>query len=250
MKLKCLIVDDEPLARNLLKDYIEKLHPTLQLVGECANALEAQNYLSRNTVDILFLDIEMPDLDGIEFLSSLISPPLTVFTTAYSEYAAKTYEFENVVDYLVKPIAFNRFVKTTNRIVDGLNKKNELLENEYKPIEPIEIQNKKENYIFIKINGKFIKIQHSDIRYVESYGEYAKIYTEDNMLMSRLSLSKMVDSLPSDIFIRIHRSYIINVNCILHVDGNQVAIEDKKIPVSRGKKEELLNFIKNNSFNE
>ncbi len=253
MKLKCLVVDDEPLARELLKDYIEKLHPTLQLTGQCSNALEAQNYISNNTVDILFLDIEMTDLNGIDFLNSLSSPPLTVFTTAYSEYAAKTYELENVVDYLVKPIAFNRFVKTTNRIVDILNKGSKLSNEENTPIESIEIQKKEEaneDFIFIKNEGKFIKVKHLDIRYIESYGEYAKIYLDNSMIMSRLSLSKIIDNLPSNRFIRIHRSYIINVSFLSHLEGNQVTIKDKKIPVSRGKKEELLNFIKNNSFND
>ena len=123
MKLKCLVVDDEPLACNLLKDYVEKLYPTLVIEGVCSSAIEAQNFLCKNHVDVLFMDIEMPNLSGMDFLKSLSNPPYTIITSAYSEFAVTSYELDNIVDYLIKPIAFNRFVKATNRVLDLLNKK-------------------------------------------------------------------------------------------------------------------------------
>ncbi|MDY8136133.1 LytTR family DNA-binding domain-containing protein [Aquimarina sp. 2201CG5-10] len=252
MKLKCLVVDDEPLASSLIKDYIKKLHPTLTVAGVCNSAIEAQNYLSKNEIDVLFMDIEMPNINGIDFLRAFNNPPYTVITTAYSEFAATSYELNNVVDYLIKPIAFERFVKTANRLITTINKDNNASKgtNSYNNISLPETKEKKNNYIFLKQDGKIIKVDHSNIRYIESFGEYAKFFTEESRVVSRLALSKILATLPSTQFIRIHRSYIINISFVTHLEGNQVVMGDTAIPVSRGKKDELLNFIKTHGYLE
>ncbi len=252
MKLKCLVVDDEPLARNLLKGYIEKLYPTLVIEGVCNSAIEAQNFLFKNHVDVLFMDIEMPNLSGMDFLKSLSNPPFTIITSAYSEFAVTSYELDNIVDYLIKPIAFNRFVKATNRVVCLLNKDENVaitknVESTSHTGVPVLIE-KKSDYIFFRQESKIIKVNHNGIRYIQSFGEYAKVYTEEGRIVSRLALSKILDNLPRERFIRIHRSYIVNLQFISHLEGNHVMIGDAAIPVSRGKKEELLSFIKANGY--
>lgn len=252
MELKCLVVDDEYLACDLLKDYIEMLYPTFIVEGVCNSAIEAQQFLSKTSVDVLFMDIEMPNLNGMDFLRSLDNPPPTVITTAYSEFAASSYELNNVVDYLIKPIPFHRFVKAANRLVNSVNKENNTIqENVVIPSARVllhEENEAKSDCIFLKENGKIIKINHTSIKYIESFGEYAKVYTEEGRVVSRLALSKILDSLPNERFIRIHRSYIINLEFITHLEGNQVIMGDSVIPVSRGKKEELLNFIKTHGY--
>ncbi|QTE23261.1 LytR/AlgR family response regulator transcription factor [Polaribacter cellanae] len=252
MKLKCLVVDDEPLARELLKDYIERLNPTLILQDVCDNAIKAQGILSKNEIDILFIDIEMPNINGFDFIKSLNNPPYTVFTTAYSEFAVASYELNNVFDYLIKPIAFSRFIKTVNKFVDIVNNNSYVLNRENNYFKKISIPIEKEEkskYLFLKQDGKIIKLDHSEIFFIESFGEYVKVNIKNKRVVSRLSLSKLMDNLPSNQFIRIHRSYIVNVKFITHIEGNQVVVcDDAKIPISRSKKDELLDFIKTHGY--
>lgn len=229
---KCLIVDDETLAQELLENHISKI-PELTLIGKCHTAIEAMTFLKKEKVDILFLDIEMPDLTGIEFLKSLSNPPLTVFTTAYSEYALEGFELE-AIDYLLKPITFNRFFKTATRLLKVLTK-HQTTTVQFQP------SKKEENrYIFVKSDGKAIKINFDDILYIESLQKYARFFTTKENIVTLMSLTKLEEILPSENFMRIHKSYIANLSKITGIEGNRVHIEAYTATISKTIKPELI----------
>lgn len=227
MKIKCVITDDEPFARKGLKGYVEKVD-FLSLVGECENALQLNTLLKTQDVDLLFLDIEMPYLSGLDFLSGLQNPPKVILTTAYEQYALKGYEF-NVSDYLLKPISFERFLKAVNRIYEACEKEQKVEETD--------------NYIFVKSGGLYKKIIFDDILYVESMENYVVIYTSSSKEIIHSTLKNMMEVLPSSIFLQVHRSYIVNVHQIQSVDGNQLIIGTYKIPVGKGLREEVFRTI-------
>lgn len=236
-KYQCLIVDDEALARELLVNYIEKI-PHLEIVATCATAMEAMAILQQKTVDILFLDIEMPNLNGIKFLQSLPNQPATILTTAYSEYALKGYEL-GVIDYLLKPIEFERFLKAVMRINT--------------PNQPITIKNLveekvPETHFFVKSEGKFIQIAFEDITFIEALQKYIRIHTENKKVLTLLSLSKIYSQLPKHQFMRIHRSFIVNLNKINAIEGNTIKIQNQEIPVSKGQREALFKIVNNRGF--
>lgn len=235
MEIKALIIDDEPLARNVIKEYSKKI-PSLNIVGECGDAICAHQLLQNKSVELLFLDINMPKLTGIEFLKNLKNPPLVIFTTAYSEYAMDGYEL-NVLDYLKKPFSFERFCKAYFRAEELLLLKQ--LANKS------EINEKTTNFIFIKSDKKTIRVNISDIYYIEGLGDYIKIYLSDKKLVTNLSMKKIMSLLPENQFYRIHKSYIISLDRLESIEGNMVKINNSKLPVGNSFRQDFMLHIKN-----
>ncbi|MFD0964863.1 LytR/AlgR family response regulator transcription factor [Pseudofulvibacter geojedonensis] len=226
-KYNCLVVDDETLAQELLKSHIAQI-PEFNLIATCHTAVEAMSVLKSNPIDILFLDIQMPNLTGLDFLRSLENPPLTIFTTAYSEYAVEGFEL-NATDYLLKPISFNRFFKTANKVLNILNKQSSLTQN-----------NAVHNYLFVKSDGKAIKLKFADILFIESLEKYVRFYTSTQKVITLMSLTKLESLLPTN-FMRIHKSYIVNLEKIVSVEGNRVHIENNYTAnISKTIKPELM----------
>ena len=225
-KVNCLVVDDEELARTLLENYISRL-PHLNLVEKCANPLDALNVLQEKEIDMIFLDIQMPEMTGIDFLKSLHQKPKVIFTTAYSEYAIEGYQLD-VVDYLLKPFSFERFVQAVNKAVDLLNSK---------PSSP------EKDYLLVKSEHKVHKIKFEDIRYIQSMREYVAYFLPTGKILALNSLKRLEEELPSDQFIRIHKSYIIPFQKVTTLEGNMVHIGDEKLPIGNLYKEEVLKRI-------
>ena len=234
--INCLIVDDEELARNLLENYINRLSH-LQIVGKCANPLEAMQVLQEKTVDLMFLDIQMPELTGVEFLRVLSQKPLVIFTTAYKEYALEGYELD-IVDYLLKPFRFKRFLQAVNKAGKTLkNKRTE--EVNTPPIPQKKITEK--SYILVKSDFKVFRILYDDILYIESMKEYVAYHTTTNKrTLSLGSIKKLEIDLPSDKFMRIHKSYIVAKAKVAVLEGNQVHIGTTKLPIGRSYRERVL----------
>ena len=226
--IKCIIVEDETLAQNVIQSHLQKTEQ-FELVGVCNNALEAKEVLNKHEVDLIFLDIQLPGMTGLNFLRNLQNPPLVVLTTAYSEYALESYEF-NVIDYLLKPISFERFSKTINKIVEGKLFNQPTKENEKQPTD----------HIFIKSNSKFFKVNFSEIIYVEGMKDYLKIYTADYKLITHQTMSEMEKTLPSKQFIRVHKSYIIALAHIKSIYGNIIETGKASIPIGINYKEKVM----------
>ncbi len=237
---KVIIVDDEPLALDVMETYIEKL-PSLELVARCENAIQAFDILSKEEVDIMFLDIQMPQLTGIEFLKSLSNPPLVIFTTAYPNYAIEGYEL-NVIDYLLKPISFERFMKAVNKAMAQLELQNDNAIATSNDTEGEE----KADFIFVKADKKLIKINYADILYIEGLKDYVIIKMPTSRVITLQTMKSLEAKLPSNIFKRIHRSYIVNLKKINAVIGNMVEIEKKHLPIGKNYREELLNIVNKN----
>lgn len=214
--IKCAVIDDEPLARQLLTDFIGKV-PELSLEGSFSSALKSLELLRKKQVDVLFLDIQMPDITGIEFLKALEHKPLVVFTTAFAEHALQGYELD-VVDYLLKPFDFNRFLKSVTKINQRITP------------DKFEKSADKPDYIFIKDGGKLVRIQLNSIRYIKGAREYATIVTTDKKLMSLQTMKSVEEMLPSE-FIRIHNSYIIPLSKIDTVFKNKVQLGEETFPI-------------------
>lgn len=228
MKIKCIITDDEPMARKGLRRYIERID-FLTLIGECEDAIQLNTLLKTGQADLLFLDIEMPEMTGLELLSNLTSPPKVIIVSAYEQYALKGYEF-NVADYLLKPVSFDRFMKSVNRIHD-------LLQTE---------QKEENNYIFVKSDKQLKKILFNDILFIESMENYVVIQTVSCKEVVYTTLKQLYESLPQHIFQQIHRSYIVNMEKVAAIDGNQLTIPPYKIPVARNFRDTVFNLILNN----
>lgn len=234
-----LIVDDEPLARKLLSEHAAKL-PQLRVVGQCQTAIDAQSVLRQQAVDILLLDIQMPDLTGVEFLRTLSPRPLTIFTTAYTEYAVEGYDLD-VVDYLLKPIVFERFFKAISRALNRLQ-----------PDQPQAVSSsasslsqepERPHSLFLKTDQRLVQVPYADIRYIEGLREYIRIHTVKEQLIVLQSLSRLLDALPTGQFARIHRSYIVSLAHIDSILGNTVYIGNAELPISKGQKEAFLAMI-------
>ena len=233
--LSCLIVDDEPLSQEVLKKFVDDA-PLLQLNGICSDALEALEFLRQNTVDLIFLDINMPKLSGINFVKTLENPPLIIFTTAYAEYAVEGFEL-NAVDYLLKPIAFDRFLKAVNKAVE-LQQAWEIIERSKNDL------NKEETDYLIIISDKLIyKINIDDLYYVQSYGDYVKIYTKEKVIIASETLKNMEQYLKTHC-IRIHKSYIVNKEAIKYVEGNQVKTHDIMLPIGQKYRDDFFKIFK------
>ncbi len=220
MKMKCIVVDDEPLAQRVLEKYISSLS-SLELLKKCNNALEAMAFLHENKVDIMFLDIKMPELTGIEFLKTLTHPPQIIITTAYSQYAVQSYEF-SVIDYLLKPFSFERFLKAVNKVINKKVEKNSTLSVNPEPVQ---------DFIFLKADKIDHKIFYSQIKYIEGCGNYIKIFTDNKMLMVAETMTEVEKNLPRELFIRTHKSFIVSIKKIDQIEGNMIRIGDKTIPI-------------------
>ena len=239
--MKCLIIDDEPLAIELLEDFVSKI-PFLELVSSCSNGIEAISVLKTNKIDLIFTDIEMPDFSGIEFIKSLDVKPLFIFTTAYSHYAIEGFNL-NAVDYLVKPIPFHRFLTAVNRAQELF-----LLKKEGTTL-PVQnnVQNDSPNFIFVKSEYDNIKINFSDIKYIEGLKDYIKIFsTSHKPILTLSSFKKIEDKLPSNLFIRVHRSYIVSLNYIHSVQRNRILIDQVRIPIGNNYKDDFIKIIGGN----
>lgn len=219
MKTRCLIVDDEPLAIELVQRHVEQVEG-LEVAGTCQNALEAFEFLKRESVDLLFLDIQMPLLTGIEFLRSLQHPPKVIFTTAYREYAVEGYELD-IVDYLLKPISFNRFFK-------AINKYFALAEGSRSHSLPPPIPT--EQFLYIKSNKRTFKVRVGDILYVESLKDYIKVHLADKRIVTKEKISDFEGRLP-DHFLRVHRSFIVNLSRITAFSSSDIEVEGSQIPI-------------------
>lgn len=227
MKIKCIITDDEPLARKGLQGYIEKID-YLELVSVCEDAIQLNSKLKENTVDLLFLDIEMPYVTGIDFLKTSANPPKVIFTTAYEKYAIAGYELD-VLDYLLKPISFDRFLKATNKAFDYFNSRQE---NDH-------------NFIFIKSNGKLEKINFDDFLFAEAMENYVAVYTLTKKYLATSTLKALIENLPEKKFIQTHKSYIVNINSIASIEGNLINIANYQVPISKMLKESVMEKIIN-----
>ncbi len=232
--LNVLIVDDEPLAIDILESYIQKI-PDLNLIAKCSNAIEANEALNANSIDLMFLDIQMPQLTGIELLKTLTNPPLVIFTTAYSEYAVEGFEL-NAVDYLLKPISFERFFKGVNKAIDKF--KSQSTEISFEGEEP---------FFFVKADKKLIKVRFDDILYVEGLKDYVIIRQKESRVITLQTMKSLETKLNNTVFKRIHRSYIINLTKINAIVGNMVEITEKgqakHIPIGKNYREELLEIV-------
>jgi DNA-binding LytR/AlgR family response regulator len=231
--LNCIVADDEPIARKIVESYVDAI-PYLNIVASCKNAFEVLEVLQEKTVDVLFLDINMPKLSGLSLLKTLQKRPNVIITTAYPEYAIEGFEL-SVTDYLVKPFSLERFMQAIQKV-----NKTDLIKPEVK----IEERKTTEN-IFVKSDKKIIKINLEEIYHIEAYGNYVKIYA-DKMILTPQTLSDFLEKISKD-FIRIHKSFIINFKHLKMIDGNQIIlINDTKIPIGKSYKKELLQRIEKN----
>ena len=231
MKLRCLVVDDEPLAREVILNHIGKID-SLELVAECDNALKAFELLKRESVDLIFLDIQMPKLTGIEFLKVLNPNAQIIFTTAYREYALESYEL-NVADYLLKPVSFHRFLKAVNKV---LNEQQE----ELPTPKPQDVLRSDEPHIFLKADRKMVKVYLKDILYIESLKDYVRIKLPGREVISLQKISFLEEKLPEDCFIRVHRSFIVPLKRIEAFSNSAVEVNGTEIPIGRNYKEAVL----------
>ena len=233
--IKCLIVEDEELARNLLEKFISKL-PHLELIAKCENPLKAMAVLQEHSIDLLFLDIQMPELTGVEFLKMLPTKPTVVFTTAYPSYALEGYQL-NVTDYLLKPFSFERFVQAVNKASEMIRLK-ALSQTTADSSTDTEIS---KDYLLIKSEHKVLKVYYDDIRYIESMREYAAYHTTTHgRILSLMSLKQLEKDLPRNQFIRNHKSYIINIKKVIGLEGNMVLMGEDKLPIGASYKEAVL----------
>ena len=235
--IRCMAIDDEPLALQQITAYIGKV-PFLELAAQCQSALEAHRFLQNDTVDVIFCDINMPDLNGMDFIKTLTAPPLVVFTTAYAEYAVEGFKV-NAVDYLLKPFGLQDFMRAANRIQERLTP--------HAPSAPQSTNtgSAEDDTIFLKTDYRIVKVSISNIRYIEAMSEYLKVWLEGEPkpIITLLSMKKMEERLP-DTFMRIHRSYIINLTKIQEVNKNRVIMDtDTYLPIGEMYKDTFLSYL-------
>lgn len=222
MIINCLVVDDEPIARDGILEHIAQVE-FLHAVAACKNAIEASIELKKNHIDVVFLDIQMPKITGIDFLKNLQNPPLIIITTAFPEYAIEGYEL-NILDYLLKPISFERFFKAALKAQNYFNAKI----NEYTPAS--------ESFFFIKSNQKIEKIYIDDILYIEALSNHVIIYTRQKKYIAYMSFKGIESQLPKNYFLKIHKSFIVSINAIQTIDNDEVILENKTLPISKSYK--------------
>ncbi len=228
-KLRCIIADDEPVARKILREFIEQL-PSLELTAEFKNAMRTEVFLQDNSADIIFLDINMPRISGLQFLKRCPVRPLVILTTAYPEYALEGYELD-VIDYLLKPISFDRFAKAVKKASDY-----------------IVLKEKKEaetpaTYLFVKSEKRIEKIELADILYIESMGNYINIITANKKIVAYLTLKGIESKLPSDQFIKVHQSFLIPLARIEFIEGNRIKLKDASIPIGRNYRDAVMKLV-------
>jgi DNA-binding LytR/AlgR family response regulator len=232
MKLTCIIVDDEPLARDILEKYIADC-PMLDLRASCNSAFEAIDELKSGSVQLVFLDINMPKLSGISMIRTLDQPPEIIFTTAYPEYAVVGFELD-AVDYLVKPFSFERFMKSVNKAIRRF---------EMRIKQTGENSVEESSFLTIKSDGKIYRLQLAEIMLLEALGDYVKIHTQTGMITTHDTLKNLEKSLPADGFLRVHRSYVIALGKIRFLEGNRIRIGELDIPVGQSYRDPLLRYL-------
>ncbi len=240
--MNCLIVDDEPYALDVLETFIDRLDH-LQLAGRCTNAIDAFNLLHQQKVDLLFLDIQMPQLTGIEFLKNIDNPPKVIFTTAYREYALEGYEL-NVVDYLLKPISFDRFLKAINKVDRTPASQAAPTSTHALPQQPIY----DEAFIYLKADKKMVKVLLKDILYIESLKDYVLVKTPHKEVITYQKISYLDEKLPEDKFLRVHRSFIVAKDKIEAYSATHIELAEQEIPIGRNYKNAVLEVLSQNNF--
>jgi DNA-binding LytR/AlgR family response regulator len=239
--LNVLIVDDEPLALDVLETYIGQMSE-LNLVKRCTNALEANDALKVNDIDLMFLDIQMPQLTGIDFVKTLSKPPMIVFTTAYPNYAIQGFDL-NALDYLLKPISLERFVKAVNKAVEHAEMAN-------RDGSPTQTANDFLDFFFVKADKKLVKVNFNDIIYIEGLKDYVIIRLVHGRVITLQTMKSLEDKLPNGRFKRIHRSYIVAMDKITAIEGNMVEVSEKEkpklLPIGKNYRDELLSLIEKN----
>lgn len=236
MKMNCLIVDDEPVARKGVAEYVNEID-FLNLAGQCENAVKASAHLNQQAIDLVFLDIQMPKLSGIEFLKMLKNPPLVIFTTAYSEYALEGYSLD-VVDYLMKPITFERFLKAAQKALEI-----HLLRRAAS-----QSGDTQADYFFVKCDSKFEKVFFQEVCYMEAMQNYSIIHTQSRKLITYITMTSLENQLPAKQFLKVHKSYIVSIPHIKAIEGNEIFIGEARIPISRNLKDEVINHILGNKL--
>ena len=230
-----IALDDEPLALDIIEAYVKK-HPELNLVTRCNNAEEATEILKNHPIDLMFLDIQMPGINGLNFIRSLEQKPLFMFTTAYSEYAIDGFEID-AIDYLLKPIAYDRFEKAVEKAKEYYSIKNNL------DVTESDLDNE---YIFVKANQQLVKLSYGEILYVEAFADYVKIFLNDRKIVTLQTMKKMESKLPKDIFSRVHRSFIVNRKAVESFSTSICEINGVKIPVGKSYKNDFVQLMKSN----
>jgi DNA-binding LytR/AlgR family response regulator len=228
-KLSCIIVDDEPVARKILHEFVDQV-PFMDLQGKFENAMKAEIFLKDNTVDIIFLDIEMPKVSGLQFLQKLHIESMVILTTAFPQYALEGYELD-IIDYLLKPFALSRFLKAVQKAKDYFQMKT-MTSGALQP-----------SYIFIKSDKRIEKIELKDILYAESVGNYVSVYTENKKIIAYLTMKSLEFQLPPDEFIKIHQSYLVNCSKIDAIEGNEIKIGSRSLPMSRNYREMVMKIV-------
>ena len=223
--IRCIIVDDEPLALEVMEHYISR-SPQLELVAKCSNALDAFKVLHDQQVGLMFLDIKMPGINGLDFVSSLKTPPAVIFTTAFAEHAVRGFELE-AIDYLLKPITYERFEKSIRKLLKVY------------PSEPAEIK----DYTYIRTSGRLIKIFHADLLYAQSVKDYILICTRNGNHLTHMTMKYLTEILPSPAFLRVHRSYLVNRSAIYQADKNKIHVGNEIIPVGEYYRDNLEKII-------
>jgi DNA-binding LytR/AlgR family response regulator len=231
--MKCIIVDDEPLAIEILEAYVARIDE-LELTGTFRNAIAAFSFVQQNPVDLIFLDIEMPKLSGIEFLKTLKNSPKVIITTAYRDYAIEGFELE-VVDYLLKPIPFERFLKSVGKVLTRIDA-------------PTLPQSTQDNFIYFKVDKKMVKTRIADILYIESIKDYVKVRTADKEIITQQKISYLDESLPRQQFLRVHRSFIVNLDRIDAYTATDVEINKFKVPIGRNYKADVMKVLSKQVF--
>ena len=234
MKLNCLIIDDEPIARKGLEEHVQEIE-FLNCIASCENALKASTYLNEQKIDLLYLDIHMPKVTGIDFLKSLKNPPLTILTTAYSDYALEGYTLD-VIDYLVKPITFERFLKASQKAMEFFQLKTNAAN----------YSASRADYFFVRCDRKFEKVFFRDVSYVEGLQNYAVIHLHDRKLITYITLTSLENQLPKDEFLKVHKSFLISVPHVKAIEGDEIIIGDARIPISRNLREQVTHQILGN----
>jgi DNA-binding LytR/AlgR family response regulator len=236
MNLNCIIIDDEPMARRVLEEYVEDID-FLHLSGNIDNPLKAASILDAEPIQLIFLDINMPKINGIDFLKSNVSLPMVILTTAYTEFALESYELD-VLDYLVKPISFERFFKACIKAKDYYGFRNQ----------GSEVSKLDSDYFFVKSDGKMEKVFYREVYYIESMMNYVILHLESKKMIVYLTLKSILAQLPSSIFLKVHKSFIVNISKITTIEGNLIKMGNRQVPISQNSYEQVIKEITNNKL--
>lgn len=232
MKIRCIIIDDNALYRQTVSDWIQQM-PTLELVGSYTNPLEAQSLLAQEDIPLVFLDIEMPHISGIDFVKTLVNQPIIIFITSHTEFALQGFELD-AADYLVKPFTQIRFIKAVNKAIDKVR---------LRKMREIPAEESVDNFIFIQTDKQYLKIPFQKIVYIEALKEYIKIQTEDEALISLIRIKSVMEQLPPYIFLRVHRSYIINIHKVTQITQEEIMLDENTIPIGDSYRDEIRDKI-------